>query len=255
MWFSIFAWSMSHVGGGDTFGPGLWFVSNDLLLMGLVMFMFPSRIAQLGRPTPAPGVIVIGAPDAASEFIMRTAAACLMSVGWTLALFMTDSPALAPLGSIAQISEMLLGSGGGGNSGSATTMVAAFAAVVLTVHLIWLGVTGLDGLKDVKSQIRGMKPPFDRGAPELEALAAKGLALPVHLLGQHKTMAIQSSSVLLLGASCIGYLGCLEGIALFHLVLGAAATIARAKGVFATPRKTAMHWLFAASAIAVACLL
>ena len=73
MWMFIIAWMLTHVGGGDVFGPRVWFVCNDLIAMGTVLLVMPRM-----------GPITKGA-DRASDCFARSAGACFITLGWALA--------------------------------------------------------------------------------------------------------------------------------------------------------------------------
>lgn len=147
MWLYATSYVLTHLAGGELFGPTTWFICNDLLVMGIILFLFP----RAGPKTMD--------ADLASDSFVRSSGACFATLGWAIALVVTDDPKRAPFGDFG---ENILG------AQVTPSFIRNVVLVVLAVHLAVTGVLGIRGMRLPELRVRKFSPPYDRGIPQLE---------------------------------------------------------------------------------------
>ena len=179
MWLFVVGWLLRHIGGGEVFGPGVWFVTNDCMWFGALLVLLPRQFPP--KPLDA---------DAASDSFVRATGACFIAVGWAVAQFLgEDGHALAPLGDLGQQAVMVLQASDAELAETAvpSRVARALVASTLLAHLVVLGTLGIRGVRRPRARVERFAPPLNRGNPQLEEWEAKlqpGETLPVSVLGQ-----------------------------------------------------------------------
>jgi hypothetical protein len=179
MWLFVVGWVLRHIGGGEVFGPGVWFVTNDCMWFGAMLVLLPRQFPP--KPLDA---------DAASDSFVRATGACFVAVGWAVAQFLCeDGHALAPLGDLGQQAVMVLQASDAELAETAvpSRVARALVASTLLAHLVVLGTLGIRGVRRPRARVERFAPPLNRGNPQLEeweATLQPGETLPVSVLGQ-----------------------------------------------------------------------
>jgi len=183
MWLYIIAFVLSHIGDGEVFGPRVWYVCNDLCVIGSLLMFFPRILGKHHLDDPA-----------TSYFVRRTGVG-VFGLGWVVATFATGRPALTPFDHIVDGWWNLVGASDTASEVGFADWLGLGLATLLLASLL---VTAIRGLLNTPTMLTTLAAPFNSGRPDDAAMTAplkEGEIIHVSLMWQYKVATIKALCV------------------------------------------------------------